>query len=146
MALNTSFHPLTRLVHGDDYVSFAELSQRSPEAAEHGDADFYVSQVDLVTRYAFTGSAELFLGAPYKVETLRVDEEDEHHRNESFHGPGDLRLGGKHFFLTSDTFLVGATLGLSLPTGRRNRTAMYRTDSRHRRRCRRAARRNKTPR
>ena len=112
---------MTRLVHGDDYVSFSELRDRSPEAAEHGDADFYLFQTDLVARYGLSDRTEVFVDVPYKVSISRVDEDDEHHRDETFQGLGDIRLGVKHFLLAEKTHQLAATLGLSFPTGRLNR-------------------------
>ena len=119
--LNFQFHPLTRLVHEDDYVSFSRLEKRSPEAAEHGDADFYIFQTDLVPRYAVSDYTEAFLDLPYKVLTVRVDEDDEHHRDETFEGLGDIRLGFKRFLFHEDSFQLAGILGISFPTGRLNK-------------------------
>ena len=58
---------------------------------------------------------------PYKVSIVRVDEDDEHHRDETFQGLGDLRLGVKHFLVAEESFQLAGTLGLRLPTGRLNR-------------------------
>lgn len=116
--MNFQFHPFTRLVLGDEYVSFSELERRSPEAAEHGDADFYVIRSDIIVRFALTDYTEVFLDLPYKVLTLRVDNDDEHHRDETFDGHGDVRLGVKHFFFHYKSIQIAGVLGLSLPTGR----------------------------
>jgi hypothetical protein len=115
------FHPLKQLVHGSDYVSFSKLKDISPEAAEHGNADFYVQQADLVPRYALSETTEIFFALPYKRFTLRVDNEDEHHRDETLVGPGDIRLAAKHYFLNSKSLQFAGTFGLSTPTGQLNR-------------------------
>lgn len=108
-------------MHGSDYVSFSKLKEISPEAAEHGNADFYVLQSDLVPRYALSETTELFLALPYKKFTLKVDNNDEHHRDETLIGPGDIRIGAKHYLQNSKSFQFAATLGLSTPTGELNR-------------------------
>ena len=118
--LNTQYHDLSRLVHGDDYVSFAELAERSPEAAEHGDAEFRVLRTDLIARYALTDLTELSLAVPYQRITLRVDVDDEHHRDESVDGFGDTRLGVRHVLAFEPSYQVALVGGLSLPTGRLN--------------------------
>ncbi len=119
--LNFQFHDLSKLVHGDDYVSFAELAVRSPEAAEHGDAEFRVFRIDTIARYALTDLTELSLAVPYQRITIRVDENDEHHRNETVDGLGDLRVGMRHFVAFEQSYQVSILVGLSLPTGRLNR-------------------------
>lgn len=115
------YHDLSRLVHGDDYVSFAELKERSPEAAEHGDAEFRVLRTDIIARFALTDLTELSLAVPYQRITLRVDEDDEHHRDETVDGVGDIRLGVRHFVAFEESYQVSFLGGLSLPTGRLNK-------------------------
>lgn len=63
---------------------------------------------------------ELALNVPYKVLTLRVDNDDEHHRDETFHGYGDLRLGVKRFFVREQSIQLAGAFGLSFPTGSLN--------------------------
>ncbi|MCZ6834613.1 MAG: transporter [Planctomycetota bacterium] len=121
--LDTSFqyHKLSRLVYGDDYVSFSELSARSPKAAEHGDAEFQLIQTDITLRYALADLTEISLFTPYKWVTLRVDEDDEHHRDETFDGVGDLRLGLRHYVAFEPSYQISIFAGLSVPTGRLNK-------------------------
>lgn len=119
--LNLQYHPLTRLVHGSDYVSFSELTKRSPEAAEHGDAEFYVFRSDLALHYGLSGHTEVLFSIPYKVLTLRAEIEDEHHRDETFDGLGDIRFGIKHFFHYEKDIQSALLFGLSLPAGRLNK-------------------------
>jgi hypothetical protein len=116
--LNLQVHPLTQLVHGDDRVSFSELGRRSPEAAEHGDAEFFLLRTDLIARYALTDRTEVSLDLPYKRIEMRVDNEDAHHRDRTLNGLGDLRVGLRHFFCSGESFQLAATLGLSLPAGK----------------------------
>ena len=117
----SQYRAFTRLVHGDDYISFAELGLRSPEAAEHGDVDVYAWQVALSLRWAASDRSELFATLPYRSVRMRVDEDDEHHRDETFSGLGDLRVGLRRIFLDDERLRVAASAGLSLPSGRRNR-------------------------
>ncbi|MCH7545154.1 MAG: transporter [Planctomycetes bacterium] len=119
--VNFQYHDLSRLVHGGDYVSFAELTVRSPEAAEHGDAEFRVFRTDTIARYALTELTEISLAVPYQRITLRVDEDDEHHRDETVDGLGDIRLGVRHFLAFEESYQVSLLGGLSLPTGRLNK-------------------------
>ena len=58
------------------------------DAAEHGDADFHVSHVDLLTPCAVTGHAKAVLSISYDSLTLRTDYDDEHHRDETLEGGG----------------------------------------------------------
>ncbi len=118
---NFQYHALTRLVHVDSYVSFSELTRRSPEAAEHGDAESYVFRTDLVGRYGLTDRTELFMDISYKVLTMRADVDDEHHRDETFQGVGDLPVGIKHFLFAERSLQFSGIVGLSLPAGRLNR-------------------------
>ncbi len=117
--LDVSFqeHPLTRLVHGSRIVSLSELGQISPEAAEHGDANFYLQRYELKPRYAWTNRTEVFAVLPYQNLMLRVDKEDEHHRNQTKAGSGDIQLGLKHFLKSQTRMQAAFSLGLSLPTG-----------------------------
>jgi len=73
-------------------------------------------------RYALSSVGEIFVDLPYKAEVLRVDEEDEHHRNETLRGVSDLRLGGKYYPIFTPRLQVAVTLGVVLPTGFRNPT------------------------
>jgi len=107
-------------VYGDDYVSFEELAERSPEAAEHGAARLFASRADLLLRHGLTERTELSLDLSYERRRTWVEHEDEHHRNETLAGPGDVRLGLKHFLRAGQTGQLAASLGLSFPTGRRN--------------------------
>ena len=111
------YRPLTNLVHGSDLVSLEELGQRSPAAAEHGDANFYVQRYELKPRYAWTDRTEVFAVLPYQNLMLRVDNEDQHHRNQTKAGVGDIRLGVKHFFRSQAKEQAALSFGLSLPTG-----------------------------
>jgi hypothetical protein len=115
--LNTQYHPLTQLVYGDDYVSFGELKARSPEAAEHGDAEFVVFRTDLITRYGVNDTTEMFVDLPYRSSRVLVDNDDEHHRDETEKGLGDIRVGLKHFLLADKMFQFSFVVGVSLPTG-----------------------------
>lgn len=119
--LNWQYHNLSRLVHGDDYVSFAQLTERSPEAAEHGDAKFRVLRTDTIARYALTDLTEISFALPYQRITLRVDEVDAHHRDETVDGLGDIRLGVRHFLAFQESYQVSLLGGLSLPSGRLNK-------------------------
>lgn len=110
-------------MHGNDYISFDELSARNPEAAEHGDADFYLLQSDFVARYALGNLSELLAAIPFKSIRLRVDNNDEHHRNETTSGIGDLRLGGKRYLISNDSVQLAGLVGLNVPTGKLNNTA-----------------------
>ena len=122
MDLTFQYHPLTQLVHGDDYVSFAELSKRAPEAAEHGDAEFFLFRTDAVAKYGLSDRAEVFFSLPYKQLRVRVDNEDEHHRNETLPGLGDIRVGINQFHAAQKSFQLAVIVGLSLPTGSLNKT------------------------
>lgn len=119
--VTSQYHPLTRLVHGDDYVSFGELQGLDPAAAEHGDAAFYLFRTDLIGRYATSDRTEISLAVPYKRLSASVTQADEHHRNETAEGLGDMRLALKRYFSHAENFLLSASLGLSLPTGHVNR-------------------------
>ncbi|MBI3099587.1 MAG: hypothetical protein HYY93_15370 [Planctomycetes bacterium] len=119
---NLQYHRLTRLVHGDDVVSFSELVRRSPKAGEHGAAEFFLLRADLAGQFGLTDRTELSLDIPYKRATVQVDIDDEHHRDETFEGPGDLRFAAKHLFVVAPSFQLAGTLGLSIPTGRLNKT------------------------
>jgi len=108
------------LVFGHDYVSFAELSKRSPEAAEHGNADFYIAQSNAIGRYAVSDNTEVAIDVSVKALTLRVDENDEHHRDETVTGIGDIRLTMKSFVVFNHTLQLAGIIGVSLPTGKLN--------------------------
>lgn len=121
MDVNFQYHALTRLVHGDDYISFSELTSRSSEAAEHGDAESYIFRTDLIGRYGLSDRSALFLNVPYKVLTMRADIDDEHHRDETFQGVGDIPVAIKCFLFAEPSVQIAAILGLSLPVGRLNK-------------------------
>lgn len=99
-------------------MSFSELQTLFPEAAEHGNADTYLFRTNIIVHYAFRSDTELTVFLPLERRTLRVSVEDEHHRNETFQGLGDLGLGVKHFFYFDRKKQVSGTIGVRLPTGR----------------------------
>ncbi|MCF6228162.1 MAG: hypothetical protein L3J82_05780 [Planctomycetes bacterium] len=118
--LSFSFHSLTRLVYGSDYLTFDELGEKNSIAAEHGDADFFVFQTDIRASYMVSDSIGLSLQLPIRTLTLRVDDDDEHHRDETYAGAGDTRLSGSFHFISSNAFQLVGSAGISLPTGRLN--------------------------
>ena len=119
--MGIAFHPFTRLVHGDDYVSFEELSERFPGVDEHGNVSLYGTRLGLLARYGLTGRLDLFGELPLEGKILRVAEEDAHHRDETMMGVGDLRLGARYFLLATRQWQLGVSGGLRFPTGRRHR-------------------------
>ena len=74
----------------------------------------------MIARYALSDQTEVLLTLPYKSLTLRVDNEDEHHRNETLDGIGDVRLGIRHFFFYDRSLQISGLLGASLPMGALN--------------------------
>ena len=121
VGVTSQYLALTRLVHGDDYISFAELGTRAPEAAEHGDADMYVWQTTLSLRYTLSEKSELSASLPFRSTRMSVDKDDNHHRDQTYSGLGDLRLGIRHFLVADEQRRYAVNFGLSLPTGRRNK-------------------------
>ncbi len=120
LGITSQYRAFTRLVHGDDYISFAELGERSPAAAEHGNVDVYAWQTDLWLRWAVSDRTELLVTLPYRSVRMRVDHDDEHHRDETFSGLGDLRFGFRRVLRNDQRMRLAGSAGLSLPTGRRN--------------------------
>jgi hypothetical protein len=104
-------------VHGDDYVSFSELGERSPHAAEHGDLSFTLVQTDFAVHYGLSDTTEISVDVPYKWLSADSDLIDAHHRDESLNGFGDVSLRLKHFFITEEKCQVAAIFGVSIPTG-----------------------------
>jgi hypothetical protein len=119
--LTQEVHSLTQLVLGDDYVSFDELSERSPEAAEHGDAEFLRLRTVLGVRYGLGDGPEMRLDVPIELVRSKTSEQDNHHRNETLDGLGDLRLAYRWPLQRSESWRVWGTVGTSLPTGRSSR-------------------------
>lgn len=111
------YHPLTRLVYGGDYVSFRGLSERLPQAAEHGEADFYIFQAMVGINYFWSSRFSSFLRLGYRRLTSRA-EEDEHHRDETLEGLGDIKVGGEYRYSPFSWLRFRFWLGWSLPTGR----------------------------
>ena len=118
--LNFQYLVMSQMVHGDRYVSFSELKRANPEAAEHGDASFYVVRANLIDRIALTDWTEFTFIIPYHRLSVRTANEDEHHRNETLAGLADIRLKFRHVFVARESIQFAATIGVSLPTGKLN--------------------------
>lgn len=117
--INVQYHALTELVPKSRWIgSHFSISDAGPEAAEHGDADFFVFRTDFIFRYGLTDRTELSLDLPYVRNEVKTDESDEHHRNEVLEGLGDIRLSMKHFFVAGQKLQVAGIFGLSFPTGK----------------------------
>jgi hypothetical protein len=115
------YHPFDRLVHGDEYVSFSELQEESPHAAEHGDQQFRLVQTDFILRYGLSDRTEISVDVPYKWLHADSDLEDAHHRTESMDGFGDLQVRLKHFLVAEESWQMAGIVGLSIPTGELNK-------------------------
>ena len=116
------YHAQRELVSGSRWIGeHLSISDVSPTAAQHGDADFYVFRTDFIFRYGLTDRTELSLDIPYIRNEVTVEKTDEHHRDDVLEGLGDLRLLLKHFFVADKKLQVAGIFGLSLPTGEINR-------------------------
>ncbi len=116
------YHALTELVGNSRWIGkHHSISDVSPSAAQHGDASFFVFRTDFILRYGLTDRTELSLDIPYIRNEIKVEEDDEHHRDEVLEGIGDVRLSLKHFFIADKKLQVAGIFGLSFPTGRINR-------------------------
>lgn len=109
---------LSRYVQGDRTMSFSELSQNAPEAAEHGDASFSSWRAVLGFRFGLSSRLEWFGSLPRVRQKAEASEADAHHRTEVFEGLGDLSTGLRYFISQGLRSQAAVRAGLTLPTGR----------------------------
>lgn len=116
------YHAQTELASNSRWIGeHLSISDVSPTAAQHGDADFFVFRTDFIFRYGLTDRTEFSFDLPYIRNEVKVKETDEHHRDDVLEGLGDIRLSLKHFFIADETLQVAGIFGLSFPTGKTNR-------------------------
>ncbi len=117
LGLTTQYKAFTRAVHGDDYMSYAEIAANFPAAMSHHGAKLYSWQTELMLRYAVDDRSEMFAALPFRRLRLVAVEETVHHQKQTLKGLADLRVGVRRFLRSDETLRFAGSLGLSLPTG-----------------------------